>query len=197
MDRSGGVLYADGVGMGKTMIGLDLIREHVEQHGHHVLVVASAQLRDSMWRPELEKENLPARVVSYQELALERQLGGDRAVLNVPADTYRFVLVDEAHAYRNSDTSLVRSTLAADGWTGQEAGTAHRYAGQQRSLGPAQPISAVRADTMPLSPASRLVLPACSSSSAKPGRARVQGGRQQPDAPEPSPDRICSRCWTH
>ena len=106
MDRYGGVLYADGVGMGKTEIGVDLIREHVEGHGHHVLVVASAQLRDSMWEPRLEQANLPARVVSYQQLAQERQLGGDRRVLNMPMDSYRLVVVvDEAHAYRNSDTS--------------------------------------------------------------------------------------------
>ena len=69
MDRYGGVLYADGVGMGKTEIGIDLIREHVEEHGHHALVVASAQLRNNMWRPRLDQENLPAAVVSYQELA--------------------------------------------------------------------------------------------------------------------------------
>ncbi len=105
MDRYGGVLYADGVGMGKTEIGVDLIREHVEVHGHHVLVVASAQLRDSMWEPRLERANLPARVVSYQQLAQERQLGGDRQVLNMPMDSYRLVVVDEAHAYRNSDTT--------------------------------------------------------------------------------------------
>ena len=105
LDRYGGVLYADGVGMGKTEIGIDLIREHVIEHGHHVLVVSSAQLRDSMWVPRLAQENLPAQVVSYQELAREQQLGGSQQVLNVPVDTYRLVVVDEAHAYRNSDTS--------------------------------------------------------------------------------------------
>ena len=91
--------------MGKTEIGIDLIREHVIEHGHHVLVVSSAQLRDSMWVPRLAQENLPAQVVSYQELAREQQLGGSQQVLNVPVDTYRLVVVDEAHAYRNSDTS--------------------------------------------------------------------------------------------
>ena len=105
MERYGGVLYADGVGMGKTEIGVDLIREHVVDLGHHVLVVASAQLRDSMWEPRLEQANLPARVISYQQLAQEQQLGGDRRVLNMPMDSYRLVVVDEAHAYRNSDTT--------------------------------------------------------------------------------------------
>ena len=105
MGRYGGVLYADGVGMGKTEIGVDLIREHVEEHGHRALVVSSAQLRDSMWGPRLTQANLPATIVSYQELARDQQLGGDRRVLNVPIDAYRLVVVDEAHAYRNTGTT--------------------------------------------------------------------------------------------
>lgn len=105
MERYGGVLYADGVGMGKTEIAIDFIREHVEDHGHHVLVIASAQLRDSMWHPRLESANLAARVVSYQQLAQDAQLGGSDPVLRLPIDAYKLVVVDEAHAYRNSDTS--------------------------------------------------------------------------------------------
>ena len=105
MERYGGVLYADGVGMGKTEIAIDFIREHVEEHGHHVLVIASAQLRDSMWEPRLESANLAARVVSYQQLAQDAQLGGTDPVLRLPIDAYKLVVVDEADAYRNSDTS--------------------------------------------------------------------------------------------
>ena len=105
MDRYQGVLYADGVGMGKTEVGIDLIREHALERGHHVLVVASAQLRDSMWKPRIVRANLPASVVSYQELAQEEQLGGERRVLDVEVDAYRLIIVDEAHAYRNSDTT--------------------------------------------------------------------------------------------
>ena len=105
MERYGGVLYADGVGMGKTEIAIDFIREHVEEHGHHVLVIASAQLRDSMWQPRLESANLAARVISYQQLAQDAQLGGSDPVLRLPIDAYKLVVVDEAHAYRNSDTS--------------------------------------------------------------------------------------------
>ena len=73
--------------------------------GLDVLVVASAQLRDSMWQPRLESANLAARVVSYQQLAQDAQLGGTDPVLRLPIDAYRLVVVDEAHAYRNSDTS--------------------------------------------------------------------------------------------
>lgn len=107
LDRYGGVLYADGVGMGKTEIGIEFVREHTKDLGHHVLVVSPAQLRDSLWERRLTEANLPATVVSYQELANDRQLsrGGGRRVLLVDKDVYRLIVIDEAHAYRNVDNT--------------------------------------------------------------------------------------------
>ena len=107
LDRYGGVLYADGVGMGKTEIGIQFIREHTRDLGQHVLVISPAQLRDRLWEQRLSKENLPGTVVSYQQLAQDRQLvrNGGRRVLPVNKDVYRFVIIDEAHAYRNVDNT--------------------------------------------------------------------------------------------
>ena len=59
LDRYGGVLYADGVGMGKTEIGVQFIREHTRDLGQHVLVVSPAQLRDRLWQQRLSEANLP------------------------------------------------------------------------------------------------------------------------------------------
>ena len=103
LDRYGGVLYADGVGMGKTEIGVQFIREHTRDLGQHVLVISPAQLRDRLWKQRLSEENLPGTVVSYQQLAQDRQLSpiSNRKVLPVDKDVYRFVIIDEAHAYRN------------------------------------------------------------------------------------------------
>ena len=107
LDRYAGVLYADGVGMGKTEIGVEFIREHTRDLGQHVLVISPAQLRDRLWEQRLAEENLPGTVVSYQQLAQDRQLArnGGRRVLPVNKDVYRFVIIDEAHAYRNVDNT--------------------------------------------------------------------------------------------
>ena len=107
LDRYGGVLYADGVGMGKTEIGVQFIREHTRDMGQHVLVISPAQLRDRLWEQRLAEENLPGTVVSYQQLAQDRQLvrNGGRRVLPVNKNVYRFVIIDEAHAYRNVDNT--------------------------------------------------------------------------------------------
>ena len=111
MERYGGVLYADGVGMGKTEIGLRFIREHAREQGQHTLIIAPAQLRDRLWQHRLQTDNLPGQVVSYQQLAQDRQLvdqDGER-ILAVDKDVYRLIVVDEAHAYRNSSNSWYRA----------------------------------------------------------------------------------------
>ena len=103
LDEHGGVLFADGVGMGKTEIGLQFVREYAQEQGQHVLVISPAQLRDRLWRQRLAEANLPGEVVSYQELAQDRQLAthGGKQVLAVNKDVYRLIVIDEAHAYRN------------------------------------------------------------------------------------------------
>ncbi len=107
LDRYDGVLYADGVGMGKTEIGVQFIREYTQAQGKHVLVISPAQLRDRLWRQRLSAENLPGTVISYQQLAQDRQLSrsGGQDVLPVNKDVYRLVIIDEAHAYRNVDNT--------------------------------------------------------------------------------------------
>ncbi len=104
LERYGGVLFADGVGMGKTEIGLKFVREYARKHGWHVLIISPAQLRDDLWKRRLAEANLPGKVVSYQELARDPQLSdnGGRRALPVEKDVYRLVIIDEAHAYRNT-----------------------------------------------------------------------------------------------
>ena len=107
LERYNGVLYADGVGMGKTEIGIKLISEYTQDRGEHVLVISPAQLRDRLWKQRLAEANLPGTVVSYQQLAQDQQLSGRgcKRVLPVNKDVYRLVVVDEAHAYRNADNT--------------------------------------------------------------------------------------------
>ena len=111
MERYGGVLYADGVGMGKTEIGLRFIREHAHEQGQHILIIAPAQLARRLWDRRLKADNLPGEVVSYQRLAQDRQLTdqGGKRILAVDKDVYRLVVVDEAHAYRNAGNSWYRA----------------------------------------------------------------------------------------
>lgn len=109
VERYHGVLYADGVGTGKTEIGLAFIGEYAKAKGLYTLIISPAQLRDRLWERRLDQANLPGQVVSYQEIARDRQLvpdhPGRRRVLHVDKDAYRLIVVDEAHAFRNADTT--------------------------------------------------------------------------------------------
>jgi hypothetical protein len=104
IERFDGVLVGDGVGLGKSFIGSELLDHYVNREGLRALVIVPAALRDSFWVTHLRERNVAGQVLSYQELAAEAQLGGDRKTLSLDKDAYRFVLVDEAHAFRNPDT---------------------------------------------------------------------------------------------
>jgi superfamily II DNA or RNA helicase len=112
LERHGGVVYADGVGTGKTAIGLAFIEEYALRTGHHALVVCSAQLKRE-WEGHIARARLPAQVISFQELASDEQLAPrarrPQRRLAVGKDAYRLVIVDEAHALRNEDTTWYRA----------------------------------------------------------------------------------------
>jgi superfamily II DNA or RNA helicase len=110
--RHGGVIYADGVGTGKTEIGLAFIEERTKEDGVFALVITPAQLAKH-WRERIDQTKLPAQVISFQELASDEQLmpqaRNRHRHLNNAKDSYRLIVVDEAHALRNEDTSWYRA----------------------------------------------------------------------------------------
>lgn len=105
LDDMGGVIYADGVGTGKTEIGLRFVEEYAKEQGRYALIIVPAQLRESLWDKRRVEHLLPCEVISYQDLAADQQLGGFRQVLRLNKDAYRLVVIDEAHAFRNADNT--------------------------------------------------------------------------------------------
>ena len=100
MDRFGGVIVADGVGLGKTFMAGEIIRQYRENR-QRVLLVCPAALRDSTWDKFLNEYTLFVDCVSYEQLARDIQLGGDGRNLRSAIDDYALVVLDEAHNYRN------------------------------------------------------------------------------------------------
>jgi hypothetical protein len=103
MRRYGGVLIADGVGLGKTFTAGEIVRQYRERR-QRVLLVCPATLRDSTWAQFLNKYQLFVECVSYEQLAADAQLGGDRENLKSPVEEYALVVIDEAQNYRNPST---------------------------------------------------------------------------------------------
>ena len=106
--RHNGVLVADEVGLGKTFLAGELIREAAIDRRQRVLVIAPATLRDGLWQAFRADHNLPMEVVSYEELMADNRLNPDHAATpKLEAkriDDYAVVVIDEAHNLRNPST---------------------------------------------------------------------------------------------
>jgi hypothetical protein len=102
----GGVLVADEVGLGKTFLAGELIREAVEERRQRVLVVAPATLRDGVWRKFLATYQLGVERCSFDDLANDRRLNpeGTGTAFQFNPHDYAMVVIDEAHNLRNPAT---------------------------------------------------------------------------------------------
>lgn len=109
IDRHGGVIVSDAVGLGKTYIGMGLLEHYVlgkRRKGFipRGLVICPAQLRDLVWEPKLEEYGIKAEVIS-QELV-------SRADFDWKAyNSYDVVLIDESHNFRNPGTGRYQNLM--------------------------------------------------------------------------------------
>src|SRR5690606_3222059 len=103
IDRHGGVIVSDAVGLGKTYIGMSLLEHYVlgkRRKGHipRGLVICPAQLRDLVWGPKLDEYGIKAEVIS-QELVSRSDFDWKHY------NGHDVVLIDESHNFRNPGTN--------------------------------------------------------------------------------------------
>ncbi len=114
--RYGGAFVSDVVGLGKSYIGAAVVK-HFEQHDRaRPLIICPASLVE-MWEHYNEAYHLNARVLSTGMLREDDQHGPEW-MLHDERYRYRdFVLIDESHNFRHTDTQryrVLQSYLAAD-----------------------------------------------------------------------------------
>jgi len=109
LDNYDGVIIADGVGLGKSFIAGELIRETVQDRRQRALLISPAALRDGTWARFLHRNQLYVENLSYEQLAAERQLGGDASYLNSNIQEYALIVIDESQAFRNPGTERARA----------------------------------------------------------------------------------------
>lgn len=103
--RHGGAFLCDGVGLGKTFVGLMLIERLVFKEAKQVVLFAPKAVREDVWERDLQKY-LPevfsgfVNLVVYNHTDLQRQgkWPRDIALTLEQADA---VIIDEAHHFRN------------------------------------------------------------------------------------------------
>lgn len=99
-----GGFLTDGVGLGKTFVGLMLTEYYAVRHRKNVLIMATKTGQDAVWNPEL-KEKLPELFGQFSNVLVRahtdlttRQGADEMEHLAKRADV---IIIDEAHNFRN------------------------------------------------------------------------------------------------
>jgi len=103
----GGVIIADATGLGKTNMGIEMIRQKILKEGKRVLLVAPAQVLDSMWREKLKEVDINMR----ETLTME-SLGRESIIETL--GKYRnidLVLIDESQNFRSSSANRRKNLM--------------------------------------------------------------------------------------
>jgi len=105
--RYDGCFVADVVGLGKSYVGAAIVKHFERRYRARPLVISPAPLVE-MWEHYNEAYQLNARVLSMGMLREDEDLGPEWMLHD---DRYRyrdFVLVDESHNFRNTDSQRYR-----------------------------------------------------------------------------------------
>jgi len=110
LNRFGGCIIADSVGLGKTFEALAIIKYH-ELRNDRVLVLAPKRLRDN-WtlykandkRNVLAADRFNYDVMNHTDLSRDGGTSGDIDLSHVNWGNYDLVVIDESHNFRNKAT---------------------------------------------------------------------------------------------
>ena len=120
LNRFGGCIIADSVGLGKTFEALAIIKYH-ELRNDRVLVLCPKRLRDN-WtlykandrRNFLAPDRFNYDVLNHTDLSRDGGLSGDIDLGHVNWGNYDLVVIDESHNFRNKKTPRVGSETRYD-----------------------------------------------------------------------------------
>ncbi|WP_245837459.1 helicase-related protein [Methanobacterium bryantii] len=102
LDKYGGVIVADSVGLGKTHIALKVIEHfHIQQRKNRPLIICPAQIRDLVWRKELKDKVLPEYIISQEEIGSQNFLDKVKESVGGNLGEIELIVVDESHNFRN------------------------------------------------------------------------------------------------
>lgn len=107
LQRYGGCILADSVGLGKTFEALAVIK-YYELRNARVLVLAPKRLRENwtLWtqndvRNMLASDRFAFDVLNHTDLSREKGLSGDIDLSHINWGNYNLVVIDESHNFRN------------------------------------------------------------------------------------------------
>lgn len=110
-NRYSGAFLCDGVGLGKTFVGMMLIERFVKKDRKNVVLIVPAAARISVWEntikkyiPEILEGFYPFKIINHTDLLLEKNTN----LMNQIAEQAEIVIIDEAHHFRNRSSNSYR-----------------------------------------------------------------------------------------
>lgn len=110
-NRYSGAFLCDGVGLGKTFVGLMLIERFVKKERKNVVLIVPASARVSVWEttikkyiPEILEGFYPFKIINHTDLLLEK----NQNLMKQIAEQAEIVIIDEAHHFRNRASNRYR-----------------------------------------------------------------------------------------
>lgn len=106
-----GAFLCDGVGLGKTYVGMMLIERFVKKERKNVVLIVPASARVSVWEttikkyiPEILEGFYPFKIINHTDLLLEK----NKNLMDQIAEQAEIVVIDEAHHFRNRASNRYR-----------------------------------------------------------------------------------------
>ncbi len=110
-DKYSGAFLCDGVGLGKTYVGMMLIERFVIKERKNVVLIVPASARVSVWEttikktiPDILEGFYPFKIINHTDLLLDR----NRNLMKQIAQQAEVVVIDEAHHFRNRSSNRYR-----------------------------------------------------------------------------------------
>ena len=110
-NRYSGAFLCDGVGLGKTFVGMMLIERFVKKERKNVVLIVPAAARVSVWEttikkyiPEILDGFYSFKIINHTDLLLEK----NENLMNQIQEQAEIVIIDEAHHFRNRSSNRYR-----------------------------------------------------------------------------------------
>ena len=110
-NRYSGAFLCDGVGLGKTFVGLMLIERFVKKERRNVVLMVPAAARISVWEttikkyiPEILEGFYPFKIINHTDLLLPK----NENLMDQITEQAEIVIIDEAHHFRNRSSNRYR-----------------------------------------------------------------------------------------
>jgi len=104
LDRYGGVLISDSVGLGKTYLALRILDDFAYRLRQKALIICPAQLKGLLWEPKLRDAGIRADIVSKETVSRDFPV--------TQYAEYDLIVVDESHNFRNSGANCWKNLFS-------------------------------------------------------------------------------------